>query len=123
MNKKELYECISYDKNYDDTIDKCLNCTKKECTGNCNEVNKSSKTEKDYLVRTMRRLRNGSIKYGYIYSITQKNKMQTVSNPDYKSLFPKTYSAAYYLMTRAKKYIKNGTQLEIVKKSEVTKNE
>ena len=83
----------------------------------------NSKTEKDYLVRTIRRLRNGSIKYGYIYSITQKNKMQTVPNPDYKSLFPKTYSAAYYLMTRAKKYIKNGTQLEIVKKSEVTKNE
>ena len=122
MNKKELYECISYDKNYDETIDKCLNCTKKKCTGNCREVNNSSQTQKDYLVRTVRKLRNGNIKYGYIYCIT-KNRVQTVANLDYKSLFTKTYSGAYYLMTRAKRYIKNGTQLEIVKKSEVTKNE
>lgn len=123
MSTKEAHDCISYDKNYDETINMCLNCTKKKCTGNCNDVNKSTQGKKNFLVRTTRRLGNGKIKHGYIYSVTLKNKVLSVSSPEYSNLHPKTYSGAYYLMTRAKKYIKNGTQLEIVKKSEVTKNE
>ena len=123
MNTKEARDCISYDKNYDDTIDKCLNCTKKKCTGNCYEVNKSSQENKDFFVRTMRTLGNGEVKYGYIYSITRRNEVKTVSDPKYSRLFAKTYSGAYYLMNRAQKYIKKGTKLDIVKKSEVTKNE
>ena len=107
------YDCFSYDKNVDKTIDKCLNCTRTKCTGNCATVRNNSQDERLYLVRAKRTLGDGSIKYGYIQTVTNTNLIQSVSDP--KMLVPKTYSGAYYLKSRAEKFIKSNTVLEVVK--------
>lgn len=116
--RKADYDCMSYDRNQDETIDKCLNCTRKECKGSCNIVRGHSVQEEHiYLVRSKRTLGNGSIKYGYIRCVTKSNFVQSVSDPE--QLVPKTYSAAHWLKQKAEKYIKDNTVLEVVKVSDI----
>lgn len=116
--RKNDYDCMSYDRNQDKTIDKCLNCTKKKCSGSCYIVKGHSvQEERAYLVRAKRILGNGRIKYGYIRSVTTNDFVQSVSDPE--RLTPKTYSAAYWLKQKAEKYIKDNTILEVVKLSDI----
>lgn len=112
------YDCISYDKNVDKTIDKCLNCTREKCRGSCSIVrNGCVQEEHAYLLRAKRTLGNGGIKHGYIRCVTKTGFIQSVSDP--KQLPPKTYSAAYWLKSKAEKYIKDNTVLEIIRKDEI----
>ena len=116
--RKDDYDCFSYDRNKDKTIDKCLNCTRKKCSGNCYIVKGHSvQEERAYLVRAKRTLGNGRIKYGYIRSVTTNDFVQSVSDPE--QLSPKTYSAAYWLKQKAEKFIKDNTILEVVKVSDI----
>lgn len=102
-----------YDRKLDETIDKCLTCTKAKCTGECQLIRKGySQTNKIYIVEASRTIANGTIKKSYVTAVTTNNFVQRITDP--AKARPRTYAGAKWLMIKARKFLKDTTDLKII---------
>ncbi len=111
-----MNDCFSHNKEENPTIDICLNCTKKKCTGECNKVRSDKQEDKVFVLKQTRTLSNGTVKCSYIRTITNKGDIQSLSSV--KNVTPKTYSKVYRLKEKVEKFIRTNILLEIVRKDD-----
>lgn len=106
-----VYDSPSYDKNYDKTIDICLRCTRKKCTGECEatQVMKINEERKWY-VKVTRTTGQGNTKVSYVSNITKK-KCQTYT--DIAKVKPFTYERALWLRDFALKTMRGKIKVEL----------